>query len=190
MEISCSVSESHLLEGDALQRRSSRLSRKQSWDLNDTLQSSVTSALDYLCKSNEPVGEVPHELDSASLFYSRASQSFSLDWYVERLIRRAECSRSAFVLALIYLLRVQDKGKEKYFVVERNVHRLFLTALVLAIKFLDEPIYDNGFYARVGGLSSLREMNDLEKEMLRVLNFDVFVSEDEYDYFKAMLLTQ
>lgn len=176
-----------LMEQPSLSRRSSSLlTRKKSFE---GIQVVVAETLEHLCKSNQMRAVVPDETENASLFYARTEQSFALEWYVERLLNNAACSRSAFVVALIYLKRVQEMGREKYFVVSRNVHRLFLTALVLAIKFLDEPIYDNLFYARVGGLGSLREMNTLEAEMLRLLDFRVFVSDEEYDYIKSILIS-
>ena len=35
-----------------------------------------------------------------------------------------------------------------------NVHRLLITAIMLASKFFDDVYYNNAYYARVGGTSN------------------------------------
>jgi Cyclin len=61
-----------------------------------------------------------------------------------------------------------------------------IVALVLAIKYLDDEIYSNAYYARVGGLS-ISEMNRLEASMLELLRWNVSVSAELYNLFEESL---
>ena len=51
---------------------------------------------------------------------------------------------------------------------QANVHRLLLSALVLAAKFYDDIYYSNQHYAKVGGVSH-KEIDLLEYQMLCLL---------------------
>eukprot|EP00963_Diacronema_lutheri_P004098 scaffold310_cov335-Pavlova_lutheri.AAC.83 len=56
----------------------------------------------------------------------------------------------------------------------QNAHRLLISGVVLAAKFLDDRQYSNVHYAKVGGICT-KELNMLELEMLRQLDFSLFV---------------
>lgn len=60
--------------------------------------------------------------------------------------------------------------------------RIILACLVVAIKYNEES-YANHYYAKVGGIS-LEEMNTLEKELLQLLDYNLFVSQEEFYRFK------
>jgi hypothetical protein len=49
---------------------------------------------------------------------------------------------------------------------------------MVAAKFADDFFYKNEYYAKIGGISRA-EMNALELELLRQLNYDLFISEGE-----------
>ncbi|KAA8494953.1 Cyclin-P3-1 [Porphyridium purpureum] len=127
----------------------------------------------------------------------RVVASISILDYVSRVVQFMSCSPSCFVLSLIYLNRIQLRvfgpdaercgitGTE--LLNDRNVHRLLITAIVIAAKFSDDIYYQNSFYAKVGGIS-VGELNALEREMLSLLNFRLYVDLDEYEAFEASLL--
>ncbi|KAK1389015.1 Cyclin [Heracleum sosnowskyi] len=77
-------------------------------------------------------------------------------------------------------------------VVSLNVHRLLVTAVMVAAKMLDDVHYNNTFYARVGGVTNL-ELNRLEIELLFLLNFELTVHSRVFESYcqqleKEMLL--
>ena len=57
-----------------------------------------------------------------------------------------------------------------------------IAAVVLAIKYNDDLYYDNAYYARVGGIT-FKELNDLEREMLSLLGYELYVAEELYNQF-------
>lgn len=56
-----------------------------------------------------------------------------------------------------------------------TVHRVLITAVMLAAKLMDDKYYNNAFYAKIGGVSTC-ELNHMELEMLRMLDYRTFVS--------------
>jgi hypothetical protein len=150
----------------------------------------ITRDLEDVCEANDgcisPSADAPAEIvDKLKMFYSAFKQPFSLEFYVQRLVQYTNCSTSAFVVAMIYLDRLQQHapGLRLSFM---NCHRLLIVALVLAIKYLDDEIYSNAYYARVGGLS-ISEMNRLEASMLELLRWNVSVSAELYNLFEESL---
>jgi len=67
-----------------------------------------------------------------------------------------------------------------------NVHRLLITAIMLASKFFDDIYYNNAYYARVGGISN-SEVNSLEMEMLRMISFSLFVRPEQFERYRGSL---
>ncbi|EER18088.1 hypothetical protein Pmar_PMAR027133, partial [Perkinsus marinus ATCC 50983] len=66
------------------------------------------------------------------------------------------------------------------YVTSYNVYRLFLTSLLLAVKFNDDFYYANRRYAEVGCLTSTAELNGLEATMLKLVDFSLYVGPEEY----------
>jgi len=62
-----------------------------------------------------------------------------------------------------------------------------MTSILLAIKFAEDFYYDNGYYAKVGGLAH-RELNNLEVEMLQLLDFRLFIDDAVYEKYRVDVL--
>ena len=71
---------------------------------------------------------------------------------------------------------------------ELNVHRVLITAILLAAKFFDDAYYNNAYYAKVGGVH-VSEMNSLEVEFLFRINFNLRVVPEVYQKYHAELVS-
>lgn len=58
---------------------------------------------------------------------------------------------------------------------------------MLAAKFFDDIYYNNNYYARIGGVSCT-ELNSLEIEFLFLINFNLFVTTENYQHYYNMLV--
>lgn len=58
-----------------------------------------------------------------------------------------------FVYALILIDKIQEYN-EDFFMTSRNVHRLMITAVVIATKYYDDFYFKNTFYAKLGGITT------------------------------------
>jgi Cyclin len=68
-----------------------------------------------------------------------------------------------------------------------NVHRVVITAILLAAKFFDDAYYNNAYYSKVGGVL-VSEMNGLEVDFLFRINFSLHVQPDMFHKYKAELV--
>lgn len=121
----------------------------------------------------------------ATAFHARHTPSISVEAYLARIFRYAPCSAECFITSLLYIKKVLDV-KGLALLQQTTVHRLLISAVLLSSKYLDDIYYNNKFYAKIGGISSL-EMNRLEVEMLQFLGYDLSVRREQFDEFVALL---
>ena len=106
------------------------------------------------------------DADRVTKFHALKPPSISVQLYLERIHKYASCSSECFVLALIYIDRLIQRNNCALSVL--NVHRIVITAVMLAAKFFDDQYFNNAHYAKAGGLCA--EMNMLEIEFLFRIN--------------------
>jgi len=125
--------------------------------------------------------EQDHDLNFTSNFNSICGPTISITCYLNRIQMYANCSDSCYILAFIYIDRLLQNNP--WFVLSsRNVHRLILSAVVLAIKYLDDSYAENSTYAKIGGVS-LSEINVLERDMIKLLGYNLFVDSEIYHQY-------
>ena len=127
-------------------------------------------------------------------FDANRKPAISILHYLERIAKYAPCSSQCFILALIYIDRIVDGKRRRrssssagIVLTSLNVHRLFITAVLIAAKYFDDKYYKNQFYARVGGVPN-DELNALELEFLFLLDFELYADYREYDKYKLQML--
>lgn len=118
---------------------------------------------------------LPDHKQPESVFFSIQEPDISTSEYLRRLVCYTQCSPSAFVVMLIYLDRAAC-ANPLLRLCAFNLHRLLVTALMLACKILDDHCFATAHYAKVGGIPTPLEMNRLELQFLRVLDFRTHVT--------------
>lgn len=98
----------------------------------------------------------------------------------------ASCSKECFILALIYIDRLIQKNN--FLLTELNVHRVVITAILLAAKFFDDAYYNNAYYAKVGGVL-VEEINNLEVQFLFKIDFSLRVLPEVFEKYNAELIS-
>lgn len=98
----------------------------------------------------------------------------------------ASCSKECFILALIYIDRLIQRNN--FLLTELNVHRVVITAVLLAAKFFDDAYYNNAYYAKVGGVL-VEEMNNLECQFLFKIDFSLRVLPDDFEKYSVELIS-
>ncbi|KAF3585605.1 hypothetical protein F2Q69_00032365 [Brassica cretica] len=101
----------------------------------------------------------------------------------------AHCSHACFVAAFAYILRYLERPVDTSMtrrLTSLNVHRLLITSLLVAAKFLDRKCYNNAYYAKIGGVST-EEMNRLEKTFLFDLDFRLNITTEMFEKHCLML---
>ncbi|CAD8114239.1 unnamed protein product [Paramecium sonneborni] len=138
----------------------------------------------------EEIVEETDKLDSQQTpFHASKIPAITLENYLIRIAKYAKCTDECFIIALIYLDKVQEQHQE-ILLNSHCVHRFLMIAIVLAIKFQDDDYYRNDYYSKIAGIT-LKELNQLESELLELLNYDLYISKDRYNnYLKKLRLYQ
>ncbi len=121
-----------------------------------------------------------NQQDFIAKFQCSYAPDVSILAYLERIRKYANCSDCCFIVALIYIDRIIEK--RNVILTQLNIHRLLLTCVLLAAKFFDDLFYNNAFYAKLGGITT-NELNSLEIELLKLINFSLSVNRDSYDHY-------
>jgi len=115
------------------------------------------------------------------------SPSINLHDYLARLYKYTKCSDSCYIVAFIYIDRVL-RNNPSILLTRKNIHRLVLISLLLAIKYSDDEYADNLHYSKIGGIS-LSEINSLESEMLVLVNYNLYIDPCLYfEYYNDLII--
>ncbi|EPZ32090.1 negative regulatory factor [Rozella allomycis CSF55] len=123
--------------------------------------------------------------EAITRFHSQCIPKFSIISYFQRISQYALCSNETFIFALIYIDRVLASCPS-ILLTSLNIHRMFLTSVLIAGKYNDDCFFANSHYARIGGISCT-EMTNLEREFLAYLKYDLSVPLSTYDYYTKNL---
>ena len=152
----------------------------------DFFVSSLACVLTHLV-SLRGEGQTPPEGEPPlTVFHAVRVPSVSINDYLFRIARYFLCSPECFVIALVYIDRVMKKHGD-FVICKLNIHRLVVTSMMLAVKFFDDVYYSNAYYAKVGGVKG-PEMNLLELHFLKLIDWHLFVSPEEFDLYKTNVL--
>ncbi|XP_010070213.2 cyclin-P3-1 isoform X2 [Eucalyptus grandis] len=144
----------------------------------------LSSALDRSVQKNERLLETSHSKDVITIFHGVRPPALTIRQYIERIFKYSACSPSCFVIAQIYMDRfVQNTD---VLLTSLNVHRLLITSLTVAAKFVDDAFFNNAYYAKVGGVST-SELNRLEMKFLFNIDFRLHVSIDTFQRYCLLL---
>ncbi|OII72646.1 N-terminal domain-containing protein [Cryptosporidium andersoni] len=127
-----------------------------------------------------------YDIGMLTPFHAVCVPSIPIRAYLMRIAHHFGCSNECFVLALIYIGRI-IKVNRNFTLSLLNVHRVIVTALMLATKFFDDVYYSNAFYARVSGVGT-KELNSLEIHFLRLVRFQLFVTIQEYEACRCCVM--
>ena len=114
------------------------------------------------------------------LFSLKNKPNISLTSFLSRIIIYSKLEYSTLCLGLIYLNKVIESN---LFLTEFNVHKLLSASILIAIKYNEDKISNNDYYAQIFGLS-LNEINQLEYSFLCLIDFNLYV---EHKFMKKFL---
>jgi hypothetical protein len=113
------------------------------------------------------------------IFSVKEKPKISLSNYIFRINKYLDLEISTWILMLIYIKRISLYG---IFINDYNKFKLLIIAINLAIKFNEDEPPSISFIAKVGGIS-LEEMYKLEEIFLLKINFNLWVSNYEFENY-------
>eukprot|EP00826_Nyctotherus_ovalis_P038040 TRINITY_DN352_c0_g1_i11.p1 TRINITY_DN352_c0_g1~~TRINITY_DN352_c0_g1_i11.p1 ORF type:complete len:166 (+),score=11.35 TRINITY_DN352_c0_g1_i11:102-599(+) len=151
----------------------------QTWKQVAYILERVTMSLE-----SRVTAEQSDETSLSVYFESTEAPKVTIVEYLARIRLYTRCSDSCFALAFIYIDRVLKKNP-LFGLNPRKIHRLVLSAIVVAVKYLDETCANNKAYSIVGGIS-VDELNFLEILLISLLELELYI--DPGTYYKYCLL--
>ncbi|KAL6717030.1 hypothetical protein ACLMJK_004944 [Lecanora helva] len=111
----------------------------------------------------------------ARKFYSKKPPPIRLEEYLARLHKFCPMSTAVYLATSLYIYRLAVNEKS-ISVTARNIHRLVLAGLRVAMKALEDQSYAHRRFAKVGGVSE-PELGRLEISFCFITNFELRVDE-------------
>uniref|UniRef100_A0A5B7BMY2 Cyclin n=1 Tax=Davidia involucrata TaxID=16924 RepID=A0A5B7BMY2_DAVIN len=115
------------------------------------------------------------------VFDCNETPDMTIQSYLERIFRYTRAGPSVYVVAYVYIDRFCQNHPE-FRINARNVHRLLMTTIMVASKYVEDMNYRNSYFARVGGLTT-KEMNNLEFEFLFMMGFKLHVNVSVFESY-------
>ena len=112
-----------------------------------------------------------------SVFFCKKIPEISIEDYLNRIRKYTELEDSTLIISLIYIDRLL--GSKNIKLSKHNVYKILLTAVLIAIKYNEDEIYDNNNFARIFGIKN-KELNKLENKFLDLIDFELFISKKEF----------
>ena len=141
----------------------------------------ISSILKDFISQNETKNYEKNSSDyDDSIFVSKKNPKISIESYLNRIRKYFRFEDSTLVIALIYIDRILGNKNIKLSI--HNVYRILLTAILVAIKYNEDEIYDNFIYAEIFGVKT-KKLNKLENKFLELIEFKLFISKKEFQLY-------
>lgn len=133
-----------------------------------------------------------------TLFYNPELPEISIRDYLVRIASLCKVEISTCILASIYIDRLCQEAV--FYLTWRNVYRyviilnikyeifdlyffdrVILTGFIIALKYNEDIIYKQDYISSVGGVSK-KELGTLEYSFLELIDYNLFVSSNNYSY--------
>jgi len=146
----------------------------------------ISNLLNKICEQS-PKKLKENENDITKPFLSKTIPSISIKNFFERICNLTKIENSTLILILIFIDRICEFNEIElnYF----NIHKLIIASLIVSIKYNEDYYYSNKIYAKICGISR-EEINKLEIEFLKLLEFNLFVDDEIYFQYSDFILNE
>ena len=148
--------------------------------INDELKGKIlfiSSLFEKLIENN--ASELNNSIFNLKIFETEEIPTISINKYIERIVKYTNCEENTLILSLIYLDKICLKNIN---LTVYNIHKFVFSSILISIKFNEDKIYKNDYYAYIAGVS-LKELNLMEDNFLQILDYQVFVNKNIFNKY-------
>ncbi|KAI8806715.1 hypothetical protein BJ742DRAFT_815973 [Cladochytrium replicatum] len=163
-------------------------------DLTATLITSLITGRDLVIDpSTLELASPLQDLPQNSLNHTADNENIEAFSFIRRMIRRTRLSCSTFILGLLYVVRARmqtKKARRRAADVRKRESTIetFLASVICADKILYDSTYTNKDWSEfTEGRFSLRDINEMERHFLQKLDFNLFVTDVQFEEFLMYL---
>jgi len=138
----------------------------------------ITSTLCQLINDNFS-NKIHNKNSNIKIFYNKFIPEIKLSEYVLKIIELTKCEFNTIIYSLILIDKLYFKG---FIINEYNIYKLLYISIIISIKMNQDIIYDNKYYAKILGVEP-KELLILEINFLTLLNFNIYISNDSFQYY-------
>ena len=153
---------------------------------NETLIENISSIIESLIEENKNLLDYKEKLkiQKKSVFNKDELPHISIKNYLHRIQSFSEAEDNTLIISLIFLDKICDTAS--IILTEYNVHRLLFISILIAIKYNEDLVFELDCYSKIAGMTK-KEINKLEYEFLKLINFEVFVHKKIFEKYKSYI---
>ena len=120
-------------------------------------------------------------LSKKTIFDIKKIPKISIKKYIRRIVKYAKPEPSSLISALIYLDKICET--QNIVLTKKNIYKLLLICIMLSMKFNEDDVNSNAFFAKVGGID-LENLNPIENQTYKILNFEFFIDDNLFHVYE------
>lgn len=144
---------------------------------------SISSTLEKLLKNKKQKKIASNLKELVKPFKTYKIPDLSIKDYLKRIIKYTNCEINTLIYSLIYLDRI---CLNNIYLSPFNIHKFLFVSILLAIKINEDNIYLNSYYSQIAGVG-LNELNSLEYNLCKILNYNFFVNDCTFNVYKEAI---
>ena len=164
----------------------SKTHQEESQKNNKDLINAISAILTMVLEENKNIKNYKEILlkQSKNIFTAKSVPKISISDYLIRILKYSFIERNTLIITLIYIDRLCEISKIT--LTYYNIHRIIVGAILIAIKYNEDSIYNNKYYSEVAGVS-LKELNLIENKFIELCNCKMFVSNNLFENYSFYL---
>ena len=155
---------------------------EQSKELTLSLVQTISKVLKNIILSQELSSSSAEKIN---LFCLESVPSISISDYLSRIVSYTNIETSTLISSLIYIDRLCSNTNIKLSFY--NIYSIISIALYLSIKFNEDTLCKEDFYAKVAGLS-MGEIAKTSLVFMKIIDYKLYISIDEYKIYEQYIL--
>ena len=119
--------------------------------INDELKGKIlfiSSLFEKLIENN--TSKFNNSIFNLKIFETEEIPTISINKYIERIVKYTNCEENTLILSIIYLDKICLKNIN---LTVYNIHKFVFSSILISIKFNEDKIYKNDYYAYIAGVS-------------------------------------